>query len=65
METLKTNFKLSVFWLFVLMNIIFRDIHQFKLKSHWETLLAGVYESSEITEKLTLLGGFPVEYRIK
>ena len=64
MESLKTNFKLSAFWLFILLNIIFRDIHQFTMKSHLEMLLTGTYNGTLVTEELMLLGGFLVEIPI-
>lgn len=64
METLKTNLKLSAFWLFILLNIIFRDIHQFTMKSHLEMLLTGTYNGTEVTEELMLLGGFLIEIPI-
>ena len=64
METLKTNFKISAYWLFILLNIIFRDIHQFTMKSHLEMLLTGIYNGIEVTEELMLLGGFLVEIPI-
>ena len=64
METVKTNFKLSAYWLFILLNIIFRDIHQFTMKSHLEMLLTGTYNGTEVTEELMLFGGFLVEIPI-
>ena len=64
MRIIKTNNLLSALWLFVLLNIIFRDIHQFVLKSHLEMLLTGRYNGMEITEELMLLGGFLVEIPI-
>ncbi|MEM9329431.1 MAG: DUF6326 family protein [Bacteroidota bacterium] len=64
METIRTNFKLSALWLFILLNIIFRDIHQYAMKSHLEMLLTGVYNGRVVTEQLMLLGGFLVEIPI-
>ena len=64
MRQIDTNIKLSALWLFILLNIIFRDIHQFTLKSHLEMLLTGTYNGIEITEELMLLGGFLVEVPI-
>ena len=64
METVKTNFKLSAYWLFILLNIIFRDIHQFTVKSHLDMLLTGTYNGTEVTEELMLFGGFLVEIPI-
>ncbi|WP_299826372.1 DUF6326 family protein [uncultured Roseobacter sp.] len=55
---------LSALWLFTLLNIIFRDIHQFALKSHLEMLLTGRYNGMLITEELMLLGGVLVQVPI-
>ena len=64
MQTLNTNFKLSAYWLFILLNIIFRDIHQFTMKSHLEMLLTGTYNGTLVTDELMLLGAFLVEIPI-
>lgn len=64
MIPIDTRTKLSALWLFILLNIIFRDIHQFALASHLEMLLTGYYNGVEITEELMLLGGFLVEIPI-
>lgn len=64
MITIDTRTKLSALWLFILLNIIFRDIHQFVLASHLEMLLTGYYNGMEITEELMLLGGFLVQIPI-
>jgi hypothetical protein len=57
-KKLDTGHMISALWMFVLLNIIFRDIHQFALKSHLEMLLTGYYDGILITEELMLLGGF-------
>ncbi len=58
MRKLDPHTLLSTLWLFILLNIIFRDIHQFALKSHLEMLLTGYYDGMLITDELMLLGGF-------
>jgi hypothetical protein len=58
MRKLDPHTLLSSLWLFILLNIIFRDIHQFVLKSHLEMLLTGYYDGTLITDELMLLGGF-------
>lgn len=63
MDTINTKIKLSALWLFILLNIIFRDIHQMTMKSHLEMLLTGYYNGTEVTEVLMLIGGFLVEYQ--
>ena len=64
MRKLDPNTLLSALWLFILLNIIFHDIHQFVLASHLEMLLTGYYNGIEITERLMLLGGFLVQIPI-
>lgn len=64
MEPIKVQTKVSTLWLFILLNIIFRDIHQYALKSHLEMLLTGYHNGTEITDSLMLLGGFLVEIPI-
>ncbi|AVL54877.1 hypothetical protein CEP88_10080 [Roseobacter denitrificans] len=58
MRKLDPHTLLSALWLFILLNIIFRDIHQFLLKSHLEMLLTGHYNGTPITDELMLMGGF-------
>lgn len=64
MNPIDTRIRLSALWLFILLNIIFRDIHQFALASHLEMLLTGYYNGMEVTEPLMLLGGVLVEIPI-
>ncbi len=64
MRQLDPHILLSTLWLFILLNIIFRDIHQFVLASHLEMLLTGYYNGIEITEELMLLGGVLVQVPI-
>lgn len=64
MEKIDTNTKLSALWLFILLNIIFRDLHQFANKPFLEMLLTGTYNGIEVTEELMLLGGFLAEVPI-
>ena len=64
MDTLHPKLKLSALWLFTLLNVIFRDIHQFTMKSHLEMLLTGYYNGQEVTEELMLIGGMVLEIPI-
>jgi len=64
MRKIDTNTKLSALWLFILLNIIFRDLHQFGRKGFIEMLLTGTYNGIEVTEELMLLGGFLAEVPI-
>lgn len=52
--------KLFALWLFILLNIIFRDIHQMTLKSHLEMLLTGYFNGIEVTDTIMLAGAFIV-----
>lgn len=56
--------KLFALWLFILFNIIFRDIHQMTLKSHLEMLLTGYYNGMEVTEVIMLFGAVVVNIPI-
>ena len=60
------NERLKIFalWLFILFNIIFRDIHQMTLKSHLEMLLTGYYNGMEVTEVIMLFGAFVINIPI-
>lgn len=64
MDTINPKLKLSALWLFILLNVIFRDIHQFTMKSHLEMLLTGVYNGTKVTETLILIGGIVLEIPI-
>ncbi|MBX2873386.1 MAG: hypothetical protein KTR30_14840 [Saprospiraceae bacterium] len=64
MDTLHPKLKLSALWLFILLNVVFRDIHQFTMKSHLEMLLTGYYNGMEVTEILMLVGGIVLEIPI-
>ena len=64
MEKIDRNTKLSALWLFILLNIIFRDLHQFANRPFLEMLLTGTYNGIEVTEELMLLGGFLAEVPI-
>ncbi|MHA7057834.1 DUF6326 family protein [Aquimarina sp. M1] len=58
------RYKLFSLWLFIIFNIIFRDIHQMTLKSHLEMLLTGYYNGMEVTETIMLLGAVIVNIPI-
>jgi len=64
MRKIDTNTKLSALWLFILLNIIFRDFHQLGMKWYLEMLLSGYHNGVEITEELMLIGGFLAEVPI-
>jgi hypothetical protein len=64
MDKTDTKTKLSALWLFILLNIIFRDLHQLAMRPFLEMLLTGYYNGVEVTEELMLLGGFLPEVPI-
>ena len=55
---------LSTLWVFVLLNIIFRDLHQMIKVGFIEEILTGTVNGIEITDELMLLGGFLAEIPI-
>lgn len=55
---------LSTLWVFVLINMIFRDLHQLGKKSFLEEIMSGVVNGINITDELMLVGGFLVEIPI-
>lgn len=60
-EPIDPKAKLSALWIFVLLNMIYRDLHQIPLKSELEMMLTGVYNGVVVTEPLMLLGAFMIE----
>ena len=55
---------LSTLWLFFLLNIIFRDIHQFLSPGYMDWVIAGEMFGQKITDELLLFGGIAVEVMI-
>lgn len=55
---------LSGLWVFLLMNIIFRDIHQFLSPGYMDWVIAGEMFGQEITDELLLYGGIAVDVMI-
>ena len=51
-------------WIFVLLNFIFRDLHEIGKAEFLEEALTGTYDGRELTEALFLLGGIMVEIPI-
>ena len=63
-SAISTRSLLSGFWLFVLLNIIFRDLHEFATASAIEEIMSGVINGTKITEELLLIGFVLVEIPI-
>ena len=55
---------LSTLWIFVLLNIIFRDIHEFFRLGLLEEMMTGVVNGNQVTEQVMLIGAFMVEIPI-
>ena len=63
-QTMNRKATIASLWLVYLLNIIFRDIHEFAKHETLEQLLAGVYNGIEPTEVLFLIGGIIVSIPI-
>ncbi len=55
---------LSALWMFVLLNFIFRDLHEIVKADFLADALTGIYDGREVTEVMFLLGGIIVEVPI-
>ncbi len=64
MRPVDTHTKLSALWLFILLNIVFRDLHQLVMPGFLETIMTGQFNGMEITAELMLLGGVVVSVPI-
>lgn len=56
--------RLSTLWIFVLFNIIFRDIHELFRPGFLAEVMTGTINGSLMTEELLLLGGVMIEIPI-
>jgi Sec-independent protein secretion pathway component TatC len=63
-STLEMKAKLSTLWIFVLLNMIFRDLHEFGRPGFLEEVMTGIVNGVQITEGLLLLGGIMIEVPI-
>lgn len=59
-ESINKNILLSQLWLFMLLNMIFRDIHEIFYPPTIKELMGGTFNGQEIPEFLMLIGGFMV-----
>lgn len=59
MLTVETKAKLSTLWIFVLLNVIFRDLHELAKPEYLEELING-----QVSELMLLLAGFMIEVPI-
>lgn len=62
--TMKMKAKLSTLWIFVLFNVLFRDIHEFVKPGYLEQVMAGTTNGPQVTDQLLLLAGVILEIPI-
>lgn len=63
-QKIKPHALLSTLWIFVLLNMVFRDFHQLGKKGFLEEMMSGVVNGVKITDELMLVGGILVEIPI-
>ncbi|MEL6640961.1 MAG: DUF6326 family protein [Pseudomonadota bacterium] len=52
---------LSLLWLFAILNMLFRDIHEFTMAHNLEEILAGSVNGNPMSESILLVGAVAVE----
>ena len=62
--TLDRKAKLSTVWIFVLLNVIFRDLHELFRFGFLEEMMTGIVNGVQVTEQTLLLGGILIEIPI-
>ena len=60
MNDLDKRAKLSSLWIFVFLNMIFRDLHEFGRAGFLEEVMTGVVNGVQITDGLMLIGGIMI-----
>ncbi len=60
MNYLDKRAKLSSLWIYIFLNMIFRDLHQFGNVEFVEGMMTGVVDGVQITEGLMLIGGIMI-----
>lgn len=55
---------LSTLWVFILLNILFRDLHQLGKAGFIEEIMSGVVNGLKMTDQLMLIGGILAEIPI-
>lgn len=56
--------KLSTLWIFVLLNVIFRDIHELFRPGLLQEMMTGIINGVQVTEGTLLMGGVMIEILI-
>lgn len=57
MRDIDPHTNLSALWLFILLNIVFRDLHHFGMPGFIETIMTGRINGMAITAELMLISG--------
>ena len=60
MNDLDKRAKISSLWVFVFLNMIFRDLHEFGRPGFLEEVMSGVVGGVQVTEGLMLVGGIMI-----
>ena len=60
MNDLDKRLKLSALWVYVFLNMIFRDLHEFGRPGFLEEVMTGVVNGVQITDGLMLIGGIMI-----
>ncbi len=63
-DRLESRALLCALWMFVLLNFIFRDLHEIVKAEFLADAVNGIYNGREVTEAMFLLGGVIVEVPI-
>ena len=63
-DRLEKRALISALWVLVLLNFIFRDLHEIMKAEVLADAMNGIYQGQEITEALFLLGGIMIEVPI-
>lgn len=64
LSTMERKATLSTLWIFVLFNMIFRDIHELVRPGLLEEMMTGIVNGTQVTDELLLLGGIMAEVGI-
>ncbi|HBM89696.1 MAG TPA: hypothetical protein DD437_14210, partial [Rhodobiaceae bacterium] len=60
-DSRSTALKLSMLWIFVMLNFFARDLHELARPGVLEQMMSGTFDGVKITEELMLLGGIMFE----
>ncbi len=64
LDSMETRARLSTLWIFVLFNVLFRDMHQLFAQGFLEEAMTGTVGGHRMTESFLLLAGFMVQIPI-